>query len=282
MSAFFRLIALVVASWSLSAQAFAPQAGTWIVSDELNGKPGRGMAIDVQNDVFVMQVYAYESSGHPTFYLAVGTLSNNQVLAPLTRYEGGRYFGSASRSGVAAGSPGNVRMRFTSGITGYVTFPGEPERAMHRGNFAYSSAPSSLRGIWSFNTLGSMGLTADAVQLTTSAGTTSNGNGILATADGRFGCEHQISGSLAGGVLCVKINSSGQLERAYFFNYSVNEGEGVMQAAGVSSEQLLFVRRLTTPTGVGTGIAIKEQPVAAADHGVLLQRFHEAADSMAR
>ncbi|GAA4424690.1 hypothetical protein [Acidovorax lacteus] len=277
MSLLSRLLVTAATLWALSAQAFAPQAGTWIVSAELDGKPGRGMAIDVQNDTFVMQMYAYESSGQPTFYLAVGTLSNNQVAAPLTRYEGGRFFGSAPRSGVLAGNPGTVRMRFTSGIAGFVTFPGEPERAMHRVNFAYPFAQSSLRGVWSFNSLGSMGLTAEAVQLTTSAGSTSGGNGILATSDGRFGCEHQTSGELAGGVLCVKLNGSGQVQRAYFFVYSVNEGEGYMQSVGVADDQLLSVRRLTTPSGVGTGIVIKEEPASPADLGQLQQRLAEAA-----
>lgn len=282
MSLLSRFLATAATLWALSAQAFGPQAGTWIVSAELDGKPGRGMAIDVQNDTFVMQMYAYESSGHPTFYLAVGTLSNNQVVAPLTRYEGGRFLGSAPRSGVPAGNPGSVRMRFTSGITGFVTFPGEPERAMHRANFAYPFAQSSLRGVWSFNSLGSMGLTAEAVQLTTSAGSTSGGNGILATSDGRFGCEHQTSGELAGGVLCVKLNSSGQVQRAYFFVYSVNEGEGTMQSVGVADDQLLSVRRLTTPSGVGTGIVIKEAAASPADLGQLQQRLAETALSLPR
>ncbi|MFN3376290.1 MAG: hypothetical protein ACK40S_07045 [Burkholderiaceae bacterium] len=282
MSLLSRLVATAATLWALSAQAFAPQAGTWIVSAELDGKPGRGMAIDVQNDTFVMQMYAYESSGHPTFYLAVGTLSNHQVVAPLTRYEGGRFLGSAPRSGVPAGSPGSVRMRFTSGITGFVTFPGEPERAMHRVNFAYPFAQSSLRGVWSFNSLGSMGLTAEAVQLTTSAGSTSGGNGIVATSDGRFGCEHQTSGELAGGVLCVKLNSSGQVQRAYFFVYSVNEGEGYMQSEGVADDQLLSVRRLTTPSGVGTGIVIKEAPASPADLHQLQQRLAETALKLPR
>ena len=50
------VVSLVVfscaASWA--ARHFTPQAGTWVISEELNGKPGRGLAIDVQGNTFFM------------------------------------------------------------------------------------------------------------------------------------------------------------------------------------------------------------------------------------
>ncbi|PVY91253.1 hypothetical protein C8C95_2103 [Acidovorax sp. 99] len=254
---FKKLVAAALILGASLAHAFLPQAGTWVVSSELDGMPGRGLAIDVQNETFVMQMFAYENTGHPSFYLAAGTLLNNQITTPLNRYEGGRYFGSAARSGVSAGSPGNVSIRFTSGTTGFATFPGEPEKAIIRANFAYPFAPSSLIGVWTFTSIGSEGLQADAVQLTTSVGATSTGNGVVTAANGLFGCEHQISGSLNGNVLCVKINSQGQLLRAYIFVYSVNEGEGYSQVSANSTQQLLSIRRLTNPKGVGTGLILK-------------------------
>ena len=76
--------------------AFAPQAGTWVVTSEVDGKPGRGFGIDVQNTTLVMQMYAYEASGQPTFYLAVGQVSDSRTTTPLTRYTGGRHFGGVS------------------------------------------------------------------------------------------------------------------------------------------------------------------------------------------
>jgi len=76
----------------------------------------------------------------------------------------------------------------------------------------------------------------------------------METADRLFGCEHQIRGNLAGGVLCVKITSSGQLLRSYYFVYSVNEGEGSSRTNGTRPEQVLVVKRLLDPKGVGTGI----------------------------
>lgn len=258
---------------ALAAHAFAPQAGTWVVSSELDGKPGRGLAIDVQNDTFVMQMYAYENSGQPTFYLATGKISNDQVAAPLIRYTGGRFLGSGALSGKEAGSAGTVTFRFTSGATGFVTLPGEPEKAISRFNFAYPFAASSLMGIWTFTSVGSEGLIADAAQLTNNLGPTSTGNGLVATSNGLFGCEHQTSGSQTGNVLCVKINAQGQLLRSYVFFYSVNEGEGFSKQSGNGAQQLMSVRRLTTPQGVGTGLVYKTDNQPSVENHPAL-RFH--------
>lgn len=278
---FFRkFVAVAVFMTAFGAHAFAPQAGTWVVAAELDGKPGRGLAIDVQNETLVMQVYAYESNGQPSFFLAAGPYSNNQFSGPLTRYEGGRFFGSGARSGVAAGSPGNVILRFTSGVTGFATFPGEPEKAIIRANFAYPFAASSLVGLWTFTSIGSEGLVADAVPLVSNIGSTSTGNGLVVSSDGLFGCEHQTSGSLSGGVLCVKINSQSQLVRSYYFVYSINEGEGFSQRNGNGTQQLMSVRRLTTARGVGTGVAIKADETSAADYPAIRAHISEVARSL--
>ncbi|EER59741.1 conserved hypothetical protein [Acidovorax delafieldii 2AN] len=259
------------------AHAFAPQAGTWVVSSELDGKPGRGLAIDVQNDTFVMQMYAYESSGQPTFYLASGKIANNQVSAALIRYSGGRYLGSGALSGKEAGNAGTANFRFTSGTTGFVTLPGEPEKAISRFNFGYPFAAPSLVGVWSLTSIGTDGLLSDAVQLATNLGPTSTGNGLVASPDGLFGCEHQISGNLAGSVLCVKINSQGQLQRSYLFTYSVNDGEGYSMRSSSGTQQMLSVRRLANPQGTGTGLVYKAGEPVAAEHPALRAHLSDVA-----
>lgn len=272
---FKKLAASALFLSAMAAHAFSPQSGTWVVNSELDGKPGRGLAIDVQNDTFVMQMYAYESNGQPTFYLATGKVVNGQVSAALNRYTGGRYLGSGPLSGSAAGSAGVASFRFTSGITGYVTLPGEPEKAISRFNFGYPFAAQSLVGLWSMLSLGSEGLSADAVQLSTNIGPTSTGNGLVVNSDSTFGCEHQTSGSLAGSVLCVKINSQGQLLRSYYFAYSANDGEGYSQRNG-GSQQTMSVRRHTSPQGVGTGLVFKsEAPMW--EHNVLRAHISEVA-----
>ena len=124
------LMALSANSWA--ARDFTPQAGTWIVSSEIDGKPGRGLAIDVQGNTFFMQVFGYEKNGDATFYTATGQLDGNTVTAPLVRYTGGRSFGSEARDAVEDSSPGNVTVSFSNGLKGTVQFPGEAPAAMER------------------------------------------------------------------------------------------------------------------------------------------------------
>lgn len=279
---FKKVIAAALFMGASLAQALAPQTGTWVVSSELDGKPGRGLAIDVQNDTFVMQMYAYESSGQATFYLATGKLANDQVSASLMRYTGGRYLGSGPLSGKEAGNADTVRFRFTSGTTGFITLPGESEKAISRFNFGYPFTASSLAGIWSLTSLGSDGIVADAVQLTKNIGPTNTGNGLMTTSDGLFGCEHQVSGALTGNVLCIKIDAAGQLLRTYVLIYSVNEGEGYSQRYGTGAQQLLSVRRLTTPQGVGTGLVYKADEQAVEHPALRMHMSNIAANAQAQ
>lgn len=258
--------------------AFMPQSGAWIIDGERNGEPGRGFVLDAQNNLLGVQVFAYESNGAPTFYLASGIIKNNSLTAPLVRYTGGRYFGSSPRNAVVAGSPGDLKIRFTSGISGYITFPGETEVAISRFNFGYPLTPASLKGIWTLTSMGSEGLRTDAVELSIEGPSSSYGNGLVATANGLFGCEHQTSGNFAGGVVCVQINSSGALQRSYYFLYSINDGEGASKKQGTGSEQALLVRRVTTTQGIGTGIVYKSEEEKAAPHPALFTYIHQLAE----
>ncbi len=262
-------VALVAALMSAGlAQAFAPQAGTWVVDAENNGQPGRGFGLDVQNSTLVMQMYAYESNGNPTFYLSAGQYKNNAYSGQLNQYRGGRYLGSGDRNGAEAGSAGTVSMRFTSGTTGFITFPGEQEKAISRFSFAYAKDAASLRGIWMFSPLNSLTPTSDFVQLQTVTSATSSGNGMVISTDGTFGCENQTSGELKGTVLCVRVSSSGTLLRAYQMIYSVNDGEGIYVNGTGSSSSSAVMRRLANTSMEGTGPILKnaeEQEVSEAN-----------------
>lgn len=260
-----KIIALSALLACGAASAFAPQAGTWVIDSENNGQPGRGFGLDVQDSTLVMQMYGYEQNGNPTFYLSAGSYTNDQYSGPLNQYRGGRYLGSGDRNGTSTGNAGTVNMRFTSGTTGFITFPGEPEKAISRYNFAYSNSPQSLRGIWLFTPLTSLAPTSDFVALDQIIAGTSTGNGIVASQNGRFGCENQISGELAGSVLCVRVTASGTLERAYRIIYSVNDGEGVMINSTGSSSWMAVARRLGNTSMVGTGPIIKSEEAAQMD-----------------
>ena len=118
------------ASWA--ARDFTPQAGTWVINQEVDGKPGRGLAIDVQGNTFFMQVFGYEKNGDATFYTATGHMDGTAVTAPLMRYQGGRSFGSEARDAKEDANLGNVTVSFTSGLKGTVQFPGEPAVEIRR------------------------------------------------------------------------------------------------------------------------------------------------------
>lgn len=124
------LALLCTGSWA--ARDFTPQAGTWVISEELDGKPGRGLAIDVQGNTFFMQMFGYEKNGNATFYTATGQMDGNSVTAPLMQYQGGRSFGSDARDAEVLGSPGPVTVSFVNGLQGTVQLPGEPEREIKR------------------------------------------------------------------------------------------------------------------------------------------------------
>ena len=142
------VVALSAFVFAGSALAFMPQAGIWSISPERNGQPGRGFNLDVQNSTLVMQMYGYEKSGAPTFYLSAGAIADNSYTGQLFQYAGGRYMGGPAQSAYETGSAGTVKMRFVSGIKGYITFPGEDEKEIVRYTFAYEETPQSLLGTW--------------------------------------------------------------------------------------------------------------------------------------
>ena len=248
------------------AHAFAPQAGTWVVTAENNGKPGRGFGLDVQNDTLVMQMYAYDASGNPSFYLSAGKIANNSYSGALNKYRGGRYFGSGDLTGREDGSAGTVSMRFVSGTEGFIQFPNEPEKAINRFSFGYSNAPAHLRGIWTLVAINKTSETLDKLDyfgLEKLVDGSGYGTGGIASTDYQYVCENLTSGPNAGLTMCLKFNTSGSVIRANYFRLSVNEGEGVAGASGATANDLLFVKRITNTVGDATGIQIKNQPADA-------------------
>jgi hypothetical protein len=123
------------ASGAYAQKSYAPQNGTWVVSSELDGKPGRGLALDVQFGSMVLQLYGYDSDGSPTFYMASGNFEmtvGTPFVAPLKRYTSGRYFGSDARDAQELDTAGEVRVDFDSATTATLTLPGEPPLRIQR------------------------------------------------------------------------------------------------------------------------------------------------------
>lgn len=131
-SAFIASVLALSSTVALAERSFTPQAGTWAITEELDGKPGRGLAIDVQGNTFFMQVFAYEKNGDATFYTATAQMDGSTATAPLMRYKAGRSFGGNVQDAVEDGSPGMVTVSFSNGIRGSIRFPGEEEKQIER------------------------------------------------------------------------------------------------------------------------------------------------------
>lgn len=252
---------MLLTSW---AHAFVPQSGTWIIASELNGAPGRGLAIDVQEDTLVMQMYAYERSGQPTFYMSAGKLDDNRITTKLGRYAGGRHLGSGPMSGQEDGSPGNVTLRFTSGISGFITLPGESEVAIKRYEFGLSRTPASVAGTWAYVGIDSSDDFGDLVNLTQELGSTTTGTGFVADAAGKIGCEYRQVDEGPYNMFCGVVSGS---DVTWIAKLKVvgNEGEGIaLNPATGSQDGIVYVRKLRDGQGRFLGLFAPNAPQASA------------------
>ncbi len=144
------LLSLLVPSPSLAVKTEGPQIGTWAIDAEVDGKPGRGFQIDVQNDILVLYFYGYEQTGRSTFWLAAGRLvdGSDELTAELDEYAGGMAFGDPKKSATHLGSRGTVTIRFISRTRGEICLPGESCKAISAFNFGFEQNASELLGDW--------------------------------------------------------------------------------------------------------------------------------------
>lgn len=161
---------------ALRAQEFSPHAGTWAILEEVNGKPGRGFQIDVQNDILVLYFYGYETNGASTYWLAAGRIpaGSNQLTADLGAYEGGMAFGDPFKNATYVGPRGQVTIRFTALTRGEICLPSESCKAIGAFNFGFEDSASALLGLWYGNGIDSRDNTIDgfAVRFTQVAAST--------------------------------------------------------------------------------------------------------------
>lgn len=302
----YLLIAASLLCCSFSHAGFLPQTGSWVIDSELDGKPGRGFTLDTQGNVTVIAFYGYETYGEPTFYIGSQAFASDRTYASLitlTRYSGGRFIGSTSpMSAVPAsanpdGSVGKVELRFfssDSGVTGSIKLPGEAEKRISRLNFGYAKNAEGLKGKWLFSTdairqsptsnVFDSGI-ATTFNLVNVGAATANGNGVVYSPTGLFGCEHQTAGQYIGKVLCVQVDAGGQILQRFVFGLSVNDGQGKRDLAKDILNNItndLYVRRLSTPT-LSTGfskqaVAIKDTPAIATPHPAIVSHIENAAD----
>jgi len=153
-----RIAVLLISLMSVSSIATAqssgyssPMAGTWLINEEFNGKPGRGFQIDVQNDIVVMYFYGYETNGQSSYWLAAGKLpdGSDELTADLGEYEGGMSFGDPIKNALYRGARGKVTIRFYSINRGEICLPNEVCKEISAFNFGYeNNSASALLGTW--------------------------------------------------------------------------------------------------------------------------------------
>ncbi|TWO72610.1 hypothetical protein FN976_03500 [Caenimonas sedimenti] len=113
-----------VQRFALSGSVASPssvglQGGLWWNEAE----SGRGFFLDIQGTTAAMSSYMYDATGQPTWYLAVGTMTNLSFTAALQSYQGGQALGGTYRAPQGAGSPGTITFRGITGTTAELTLP---------------------------------------------------------------------------------------------------------------------------------------------------------------
>ena len=142
-----------------------PLNGTWIVEDELTGKPGRGIALDIQGNTAILQIYNYRVDGQPTFHMASGQYSSSGVNTfassaqlALAEYRQGRSLGGPAQSAVLSKVAGVAGLTFAQAgrhatpywiAQGEIQLPNEPPVRIRRLLFdSPASVAESLLGEW--------------------------------------------------------------------------------------------------------------------------------------
>jgi len=202
-----------------AASAFQPHTGHWFDATQ----PGTGFNLDIQNGVLVLTYYSYQPAGPAQWYLSAGPMGNGQrsYVGPLDKYVNGQCPTCAYKAPVSAGSEGTISINFVNETTASVTLPGGRATIIHPYDFGYGNPPQGLLGEWIFvyDIIPGATTFAERFDFSTLIPGTSTGNGIAADAVRFAGCELQVSGALAGTVICADSNSSGTLENGYSFTY---------------------------------------------------------------
>lgn len=250
--------AVIAFSVSTSLWAFMPANGIWQIDSETNGQPGRGFTLDVENEVMFFTYYGYRADGSSLFYVAAGPVVNKTFTGDLLNVQGGTSLGAAYKPAYLATSPGKVTLSFTSGTHGTMTLPGESPKAISKNSFGYANGPDGLLGYWQMNMrLSSEIITVGKLLNTKVGASTTTGNGIVTNSAQNFGCEYQISGLLAGTVLCAE-GPIVTYSLVFNFKFSGDHGDGIgmyfTSPTTLSSENESHVLRTATKTGARTGL----------------------------
>ncbi|MFZ1547847.1 MAG: hypothetical protein WAT12_12250 [Candidatus Nitrotoga sp.] len=193
------------------------------------------------------------------FYYAAGPIINNTFTASLLDLKGGTSLGGPLQTASLLDPAGTVTIIFSSGKHGIISLPNEPQRAISKRPFGYFEGHDGLLGTWLFTRIQGQTPLSQMKNLTTNTGvSTDTGNGIVTTASLDFFCEFQVSGELAGIVVCGDVSEVvGSV--FYVLKYSGDRGDGVAAvllslSGDFSVDQKMHALRILTKNGIKTGL----------------------------
>jgi hypothetical protein len=112
------------AAGSATPLGFTPTTGVWWNP----GESGTGYNIQVQRGTMIVQMYTYDASGSPLWYLGVAPLRNSGTsitgTGTLDKYAGGQCATCSYRAPSMSGNDGAFTMAFTAPSRGTLTLPG--------------------------------------------------------------------------------------------------------------------------------------------------------------
>ncbi len=254
------IFAAVLFMLTSAASAFMPATGLWQIDSEATGQPGRGLTLEVENEILFLTYYGYDANGFNLFYSAAGKIVNGTFSADLLDVEGGTVIGGAYKPGVLNTSPGKVNVSFTSGKRGTLTLPGEAPKAISKYSFGYADGPDGLLGTWILTQVVGANAFSQVKTLTTKLGfASSEGNGIVTTATDDFRCEFTTSGSFAGTMFCSDNHATiAQGDSLYAVKFSGDRGTGIgyyyVSTSVLSPAVQAHALRTASKSGVKTGL----------------------------
>lgn len=196
-----RIIAFVaLLAVAVSASAFTPRTGHWFNPVE----SGSGYNIDIQDGVLVVTIFSYKPNGDSEWYISSGPMSGDQstFTGSLLAVRGGQCISCSYVAPTSTIDSGNIVINFTSETSATVLLPGGRIASIQPFNFGFDTPPQGLLGQWVYvETIGGIDF-ADRYQFTNVGGSTAFGNGVVIDFDRFASCELQVSGELAGLVVC--------------------------------------------------------------------------------
>jgi hypothetical protein len=243
---------------SAAASAFTPAGGLWGFTNELNGQPGRGFQLTVENDTLIFYYYGYDSDGSGNYMFASGPLVNGSVFTgQLLSCRGGTVMGSAYKAATCSNGPGKVTMAFSSGEKGTITLPGESPKPINRFNFGYADGPDALLGEFLFAYKADTFNNIDIYRLTTKTGRKTQqrqgtGTGMVVDAQNTMGCEYYVIANEFHNIyMCTELRND-EDDDIYIFRMVGDRGVGRATWYGHTGSHVFPAQVIRTETAKGT------------------------------